>query len=711
VTFRLLHTTILFVGFLSINNSFGQNTDSIRATKCFTLFEGYEYEDVQLARKYADSAMHYAVRSKNPELIGRAHQYMGWFLQDMAVYTKANTHFFKSLSYLRKAKNEQGIADAYGNIGNAYFDMGEYQKSLDFQLLSLHKNEKILKQKPKGIQLHSALQGETFALHNIGAIYSDIGMFDKALEYERKSLPYEIKSGNTRGEAISYSTLASLYTNLNKIDSAEFYYKKSLKLTSAKQDKDTYAASLQGYAVIKTSSLSREDKGRMLKESLRIRREMKDVNGEGKVLLDICDSQFNHLAKDSLSKLFSAINTILASTTELEFLKERYYKLYSKYASRIGDFNNAYFSLENFVELKELSDENQRAQDLIAGDIKQQLLSKNFNDSIQFENDFAVERADYHKEISEIQNVVYLSVIGFIIVAVSLFIFINSNRRKRKLNELLSEKNDLIQEQKAIVDEKNQSISDSITYAQRLQLAILPTTEEFNNYFPDSFLFFRPKDIVSGDFYWFEAKGDVVFVAVADCTGHGVPGAMMSVVCSDALGRAINEFKLNQPNDILDKTRELVIQKFEKSNENVSDGMDICLVSVDLKAKSMTYSGANNPLCIVRKNELNSTESHSLIEFKGDKQPIGKYAHLKPFSQHSFELQKGDILYLFSDGFSDQFGGKNGKKFKYLPFKRALINMQDLSMPDQRILVEKLFIDWKGNLEQIDDVCVMGIKM
>jgi len=675
------------------------------------LFQKNEYEDVHLAKKYVDSGFFYALKSKDPSMIGRAYQFKGWHFQDQSRYSEANTYFFKSLTYLRKAKDDQGIADAYGNLGNSFFDMGDYQKSLDFQLLSLEENKKILRKNPKGDAKHNALQGETYALHNIGSIYNSIGMFDKALEYELKSIKYEIKSGNKQGEAISYAMMASLYGNLNKMDSAEYYYKKALTLCGPNLYRDNYAATIRGYASLTESSLTRNEKAEMLLEALKIRRELNDINGESKVLLDICESQFDYIKTDSLSSLFKTIDALLNSTNELDFLKERYYMLYAKYASKVGDFSDAYFSLENFIELKGVSDEKRRAQDLIAGDIKLQLQNKNFNDSIQIENEFALERVEYHQELSRVQNFVYLSVIGFIIVAVSLFIFINSNRRKRKLNELLSEKNTLIQEQKSIVEEKNQSISDSISYAQRLQLAILPTTEEFNRYFPESFLFFRPKDVVSGDFYWFEAKGEVVFVAVADCTGHGVPGAMMSVVCSDALGRAINEFKLDQPNQILDKTRELVIQKFEKSSENVSDGMDISLVAIDLKNRQLIYSGANNPLCIVRKNTENPEEKYDLIEFKGDKQPIGKYAHLNPFNQHLFKIENGDVLYLFTDGFPDQFGGNDGKKFKYLPFKRALVEFQHLNMPEQGRLIEKLFIEWKGNLEQIDDVCVMGIKM
>ena len=566
---KLIYIKLLFAVLVTVNFSFCQTFEDKKAGEYYDLFQNYEYADYRLAKKYLDSGVRLALKSKDLDLIGRGYQFKGWYFQDRAQYKESNNYFFKSLSYMRKSQNIQGIADGYGNIGNSYFDMEEYQRSLDFQLLSLQQNRKILKSNPKGSKKHLAFQGEAIALHNIGTIYGAIGMHDKALEYELKSLPYEIESDKELGESISYTMLASLYDKLNKPDSAEYFYKKALKLCSPTKYRDNYASTIQGYASLSKSSLSKKQKAQFLHKSLQIRREIHDLNGEGQVLLDICEFQFEDLKLDSLSALLKSINGLLTSTDELNFLKERYYKLYSKYASKKGDFNGAYFSLENFVELKEVSDERRRAQDLIAGDIKSQLQNKNFNDSIQIENDFVLERATQQEKLSKVQNIVYLSVIGFIILTVSLFFFINSNRRKRKLNELLSEKNDEIYNQKVIVDENNKSISDSIAYAQRLQLAILPTTEEFNKYLPNSFLFFLPKDVVSGDFYWFEAKEDKVFIAVADCTGHGVPGAMMSVVCSDALSRSMNEFKLAEPKEILDKTRELVIKKFEKSEQDV----------------------------------------------------------------------------------------------------------------------------------------------
>ena len=191
--------------------------------------------------------------------------------------------------------------------------------------------------------------------------------------------------------------------------------------------------------------------------------------------------------------------------------------------------------------------------------------------------------------------------------------------------------------------------------------------------------------------------------AAADCTGHGVPGAMISVVCHNALNRAVREFSLTDPADILDKVRNLVIETFEQSEEEVYDGMDIALCTLDRKNQELKYSGANNSLYIVRANEL--------IELKADKQPISQYFDAKPFTLHNFKLEKGDTIYSFTDGFADQFGGEKGKKFKYKPFKELLLSIQHESMDDQFKILKKTFHDWRGDLEQIDDVCILGVRV
>ena len=320
---KLFHTTFSVIFLFAFFSLYAQESDSKSAYHYFKLFEKYEYTDVDLARKYVDSALYFAKKTKSPKILGRAYQYMGWYYQDQSKFSKANELFYKSLAYLRKANDEQGIADAYGNLGNSYFDMKDYQKALDFQLLSLSQNERILKKRTNTDAVHNALQGQTYALHNIGAIYSSIGMYDKALEYEYRSLPYEIKSGNKHGESISYNMLAMLHKDLGHVDSAGYYYKKALKITGPNLYPESYAATLQGYAMLDNSGLSKGRRAQMLRESLAIRRNLGDVEVEARVLLDICKNEFDELDKDSLSSLLASVNSLIENNPDLDPLKEK----------------------------------------------------------------------------------------------------------------------------------------------------------------------------------------------------------------------------------------------------------------------------------------------------------------------------------------------------------------------------------------------------
>jgi serine phosphatase RsbU (regulator of sigma subunit) len=237
---------------------------------------------------------------------------------------------------------------------------------------------------------------------------------------------------------------------------------------------------------------------------------------------------------------------------------------------------------------------------------------------------------------------------------------------------------------------------------------------------------YKPKDIVAGDFYWMEHKDNKVLFAAADCTGHGVPGAMVSVVCNNALNRSVREHGLTDPGEILNKTRDIVIQEFEKSEEHVKDGMDIALCS--LEGNKLQYAGAHNPLWIIRPlrhsgPDLESGEKEDkiagearndvfeILETKANKQPIGQFDNPVPYTTHSFDLEAGDSLYIFSDGFVDQFGGEKGKKLKTKAFRSLLLSIQYKNMKDQKNIINESFETWKGDLEQIDDVCVIGVRV
>jgi len=272
------------------------------------------------------------------------------------------------------------------------------------------------------------------------------------------------------------------------------------------------------------------------------------------------------------------------------------------------------------------------------------------------------------------------------------------------LEEKVEERTQELVQQKLILEEKNQEIVDSINYALRLQTAILPTVKRIKFALPDSFVMFRPKDIVSGDFYWMDDRTENVLIAAVDCTGHGVPGAIVSVVGANGLNRCIKEFGLHKPSDILDKLTDIVVETFESGEDRVQDGMDGALCAINVKKKTVEYAGANNPLWIMRKG------AEEIEEVKADKQPIGSYEFAKPFTNHSFKLAQDDVIYFFSDGYVDQFGGPKGKKFKYKTLKKLLFEIYENPMKEQLHILEEQFDDWKGSLEQLDDVCIIGIK-
>ena len=222
---------------------------------------------------------------------------------------------------------------------------------------------------------------------------------------------------------------------------------------------------------------------------------------------------------------------------------------------------------------------------------------------------------------------------------------------------------------------------------------------------------------MAGDFYWFVQKLPFIYFAAADCTGHGVPGAMVSVICNNALNRAVNEYKIESPAKILDKVRSLVLETFEQSDEDVKDGMDIALCKYNIETKKLSFAGAQNPLYLVKTSTGEAEEhavhnsTHRLIEYKGDKMPIGKYSRQNPFTEHEIQLETGDFIYLSSDGYPDQFGGPKGRKFMYKPFKKLLLDMHYNSVAEQKVLLNDRFEEWMGKHEQVDDVCVMGVRV
>ncbi len=590
----------------------------------------------------------------------KSYQTLGAIYYDKGAYPEALINYFSGLKIYESLKNKTGVALSYNSIGNVYDAQTNFDEALKNYQLSLAISDSA------GDKLSVARCN-----NNIGNIYAEQGKLDNALKYYSISLKMKQELNDQSGIAFCYNNIGNIYVLKQNYDEAIKNYTACLKLREELNHKPGIAAT---YGNIGELYL----------------RQKKYKEAE------------QYLQKEKL---------IAKEIGYKEELQAAYYRL--TYLDSVkGDFRGALENQKLYTLYRDsLNNEESR---------KKTIQTQMTHD---FEKKEAVANAEHKKELENQEKlseeksrkqklIIAFVVLGLILVIVFAGFVLRSLRLTRKQKNIIEEqkntveqKKKVVESQKLLIEEKQKEIIDSITYAKRLQQAILPSDEEIKKHFPESFILYKPKDIVAGDFYWlyYSLAEDTVFLAAADSTGHGVPGAMVSVVCSNALNRATNEFHLTTTGLILDKTRELVLETFEKSGEEIKDGMDISLIAFNKKSKTITWSGANNPLWMLNDN--------TLTEIKPNKQSIGKTEHPQPFTSHQIIYEKNTCIYLFTDGYADQFGGPNGKKYKHKLLQEKLIASGNLSTFKQQETLSIEFDKWKGNLEQVDDVTIIGIRL
>lgn len=414
------------------------------------------------------------------------------------------------------------------------------------------------------------------------------------------------------------------------------------------------------------------------------------------------------LKKKDLAKAKELVK-LTEDTTAINYNKDYYLKQLAcnsmfEYYNQIGDYKTAIHYQSKYIRATDSLNAQMRQSDIIEK-----------NNKYKFQKEQAKllleqQRKDFEalEDLKQQQYLTYASMSAVVVVIILLFMAFKVIKQKQSAYKLISEQKNTVEAQKLLVEIKNKEIGDSIKYAKRLQEAILPNLLEIKSNFSDLFLLYKPKDIVAGDFYFYIRRSNKVIIAAADCTGHGVPGAMVSVVCSNALTRTVNEFGITNPAEVLNKTRELVLDTFSKSAMDVKDGMDISLITItysdtDRSIKGVEWAGANNGLIYVHDN--------ALVELKPDKQPVGLSDELRSFTNHPLEFSPGDVFYLYTDGYSDQFGGPKGKKFKHKAFVDLIQTIKKQNLSNQMEVLDNNFESWKGDLEQLDDVCIIGFQV
>lgn len=306
---------------------------------------------------------------------------------------------------------------------------------------------------------------------------------------------------------------------------------------------------------------------------------------------------------------------------------------------------------------------------------------------------------------------------GLLILTVAIFcVFLIRTRYRLTFNEIrsrleLAKSKEIIEEAHIEVVNQKKEITDSINYARSIQQSLIPLEEHFNRHFADSFVLFKPKDIVSGDFYWIYEKNNVVFYATGDCTGHGVPGGFMTMLGISFLNEIVEVKGITTPSEILNNMRDKIITTLKQHGNfgESKDGMDITVCSLDKNKKELQYASANNALYIIKAEKQG--HGQELEIYRADKQPCGFYHVYKPFTNHVINLESGDAVYTFSDGFPDQFGGPTGRKYMHKQFKEVLLQNAHLSFTEQKNLLNSSFENWRGKQDQVDDVLVIGVKV
>ncbi len=620
-----------------------------------------------------------ALADKSGDLWSKSESYgwLGYLYSEKGEVELSLKYNEQCLEFCRDLRDKEAIATALNNLASTYNNIGRIEEALQnhYEVLRIRESMK-----------DSAEMAR--ALNSIGLIYKNQGFIDKAIDYYQQSLAIRRRTAPKVDIATSLNNLGVIYYNAEDYEKAYDYHVQALDLRRSANYPSGIANSLNNLA-LSLEGLGRfEEAEKAFIESFQIRTDLKEKAGLCDVNIDYGRFLFHRgryrEAKPYAEEGFKIANElgylrlirnssrVLSDIYEQEGQGQKALEMFKIHVA----MNDSILNLENqriaVVNEANYAYEKKRQED-IADEQKREVVRK---------------EADKRKNLWLISGAILL-------VLIIAFLFVLMNRLK-----VTRAQKEVIREQKRVVDVKNEEIMASINYAERIQNAILPDVELFENYFPESFILYKPKDIVAGDFYWLEKVGGKIVFAVADCTGHGVPGAMVSVVCHHALSRSVNEFKLTSPGKILDKTRDLVVEEFSKNVNELSDGMDISLCVLD--GRTLHYAGAFNPLWLVRGNNL--------IETKGDKRPIGKFMDNTSFTEHQIEIESGDRIYLFSDGFADQFGGPKGKKYMSKNFKKWLLDNNRAKIKDQGVDLAKEFDRWRGQIEQIDDVCVMGVQ-
>ena len=651
---------VLFIGF--ITNLFSQTQedsllivfkqakhDTDRAKVLYNISKLYNDSDPNKGNEYLKQAYEISLKTANYRIQSDISNQIGYNYYFLSDFNHSVEFFLKTLTICELQGNKSGIAGCHNNIGSIYLELEDTVNALHHHLLALSIRKEINKNDEESKNAIAMSYG------NVGKTYFLASNYTKAMEYYNLCLAISKEVGNKKREALMLNNIGSILAEQKKYNEALPYFLNALNLYKEIDSPENVALCLNNIAEIYFRKKDYTNSIENYKAAL-------VISENNSTLSDMKTSY------DGLRNCYVALGD---------------YKLAHDYLSKSVLIKDSIFNEENSSQINEL-------------------LAK--FDSDKKEQEIKILQKD--KEMSSwLRNSLIVGSLLLVFLAISLY---SRNKVKQKANSELSLKNKNIEEQKQIVEYQKlalevhqKEIVDSINYAKRIQYALLANEDLLSKNLDSHFVLFKPKDIVSGDFYWATEHNNNFYIAVCDSTGHGVPGAFMSLLSIGFLSEAIKEKSIAEPNQVFDYVRKRLIESI--TNEDQRDGFDGILLRFEKTSHTITYVAANNHPIIVSNNEIR--------HLAYDKMPVGKGVKSDKFTLHTIQSSKEDTIYLYTDGYADQFGGEKGKKFKYKPLNDMLLLNNKRTLNEQKEILDTTFNNWQGSLEQVDDVLIVGIKV
>jgi serine phosphatase RsbU (regulator of sigma subunit) len=627
-----------------------KQTDTVRAGSLHYLATDLSANNTDSALKVLDELEKFATEKNNELFIGLAHQARGIIYKNTGKYSLAIASYFQCIAFWKNgAVPDSSIGQVHQNMANVYGRLHQPEKA------QVHYDTAL------SIYTRTTTEGP------IGSLYNDMGNMymehdlDLSLKYLRKSLEIRTRLGNERGIAFTSGNISGVFIFKREPDSV-------LKYAKPYYD---YAVKYKRTGLF-ISSLTTIGGAYLLKEDYR---QGRDSCLRAYLLNENNQKNLEH-RQNSCECLYEAYMGLKKTDSAL-----KYYQLF-------------------IVSRDSLRSQDQR-DEVTRLEYEFQYANKVEADSLQNVQKMEVINAKSEGE----KKLRYALFAGLGLTAVFGFVMFNRFRTTQKQKNVIATQQAETEAQKKVIEEKNKEITDSINYAQRIQQAVLPPETELKKAFADVFVLFKPRDIVSGDFYWYDESRNNKVIALADCTGHGVPGGFMSMLGYEILQDVVMLEEIRTTSEALRRLDQKVTMTLNKNDKAYRDGMDMALCAFSKHKMEMLYSGANRPLLHFSNGVMNT--------IKPDKHTIGGAIDnvVKDFAMHTVRLQKGDMIYLFTDGYADQFGGPDGKKFMSKKLESLLASIAALSCSEQKSKLESAFSEWKGSLDQVDDVCIVGIRI